>query len=208
VAPSGQAKYGVGVPIEASTPRPVAYLAGSSLYVHTEPTSFTVTIPQTLTASDTVKRVAGYIQTISETLTASDTAGRLINYVREMTELVGLSDYFAGSPAFTIPELVTIFDVLSYQLVSQGEGGGGGGGPAARRSPPARPRLRCLWSLCPPSLWRSAVRLWRGFCWRFLRLSACVEAGGGRLCGGGGGLGLGVCGVGRNRYIKACELKM
>jgi hypothetical protein len=56
VAPSGQSRYGVGVPVEATTPRPVAYLAGSSLYVHKEPTSFTVTIPQTLTASDTVNR--------------------------------------------------------------------------------------------------------------------------------------------------------
>jgi hypothetical protein len=136
VAPSGKTKYGVGVPIEASTSRPVAYLAGSSLYVHTEPTSFTVTIPQTLTASDTVNRAAGYIQTITETLTASDTAGRLINYVRDVTELVGLSDYFAGSPAFTIPELVTVFDILSYQLVSQGELGGGPAAPSQPTSPP------------------------------------------------------------------------
>ena len=141
VAPSGQAKYGVGVPIEATTPRPVAYLAGPSLYVHKEPTSFTVTIPQTLTASDTVSRRVNFLKTISETLTASDTAGRLINYVRDVTELVGLSDYFAGSPAFTIPELVTVFDVLSYQLVSQGEGGGGGGGPAAPSEPYSPPTV-------------------------------------------------------------------
>jgi hypothetical protein len=143
VAPSGQAKYGVGVPIEATTPRPVAYLAGSSLYIHTEPTSFTVTIPQTLTASDTVYRVAGYTQTITETLTASDTVDRLINYVRGVTELVGLSDYFAGSPAFTLPELVQISDIISYELVSQGEGGGGGGGggPAAPSQPAEPPSV-------------------------------------------------------------------
>jgi len=141
VAPSGEAKYGVGVPIEATTPRPVAYLAGSSLYIHTEPTSFTVTIPQTLTASDTVNRVAGYIQTISETLSASDAVGRLINYVRGMTELVGLSDYFAGSPAFTLPELVQLSDIISYELVSQGEGGGGGGGPAAPSQPAEPPSV-------------------------------------------------------------------
>jgi hypothetical protein len=200
-APSGQTKYGVGVPVEATTPRPVAYLAGSSLYVHTEPTSFTVTISrtltasdtpariphyarriaetltasdavnriqsfvrslsETLTASDTVKRVAryirtipqtltasdavnrgiGYVRTIAETMTASDTAGRLINYVISVTELVGLSDYFAGSPALTIPELVTVFDILSYQLVSQGEGGGGGGGPAAPSQPTSPPTV-------------------------------------------------------------------
>jgi hypothetical protein len=201
VAPSGQSRYGVGVPVEAATPRPVAYLAGSSLYVHTEPTSYTVTIPQTLTASDTVNRRVNFLRTITETLTgsdtvsrrinfvktitetltgsdtvsrrinfvktitealtasdtvsrrvnflktisesltASDTAGRLINYVRHVTELVGVSEYFAGSPAFTIPELVTIFDALSYQLVSQGEGGGGGGGPAAPSEPPSPPTV-------------------------------------------------------------------
>jgi hypothetical protein len=221
VAPSGWSRYGVGVPVEAATPRPVAYLAGPGLYVHTEPTSFTVTIPQTLTASDTVNRRINFLRTITETLTgsdtvsrrinflrtitetltgsdtvnrrinflrtitetltgsdtvsrrinflrtitetltgsdtvsrrinflrtiteslmASDTAGRLINYVRGVTEMVGLSDYFAGSPSFTIPELVTIFDALSYQLVSQGEGGGGGGGPAAPSEPPSPPTV-------------------------------------------------------------------
>jgi hypothetical protein len=99
------------------------------------------TIPQTLTASDAVNRGIGYVRTIAETMTASDTAGRLINYVRDVTELVGLSDYFAGSPALTIPELVTVFDVLSYQLVSQGEGGGGGGGPAAPSQPYSPPTV-------------------------------------------------------------------
>jgi hypothetical protein len=85
--------------------------------------------------------VINFLRTITESLMASDTAGRLINYVRGVTEMVGLSDYFAGSPSFTIPELVTIFDALSYQLVSQGEGGGGGGGPAAPSEPPSPPTV-------------------------------------------------------------------
>jgi hypothetical protein len=92
-----------------------------------------------MTASDTVYRVARYIQTLSETLTASDTAGRLINYVRGVTELVGMSDYFAGSPAFTIPELVQLYDILSYQLFSQGSPGGGG--PAAPSQPASPPTV-------------------------------------------------------------------
>ncbi len=132
-------RYGVGVPIEATTPRPVAYLVGSALYGHTEPTVFTVTLTQNIVISSPISKIIRYVRTLSETVTSSDTVSRDINYVREILELVGVSDYFERSPAITLPELVMISDAISYQYVSPG--GGGGGGPAAPSPPPEPPTV-------------------------------------------------------------------
>jgi hypothetical protein len=90
VAPSGQSRYGVGVPVEATTPRPVAYLAGSSLYVHKRTHilhGHHTADPRT--ASDTVSVPQGYsnpdniAETVAYRIRDHRIRYRLINYVRE-----------------------------------------------------------------------------------------------------------------------------
>ena len=133
-------RYGVGVPVEATTPRPIAYLTGSDLYVHVEPTLFTRTLGENIVISRVLSSNIGLVKTLSEMLTSLDTANRVPEYVRMPMELLGVSDYFAGFPSFTLPDVTIIFDVISYTYVSS-EGGGGGGGPAAPPPPPEPPSV-------------------------------------------------------------------
>jgi len=79
---------------------------------------FTVSLSETLTASDVLARIPNYVRVLAETLTASDSLGRLQTLARTMAETLTVSDTVARIPNYIrlITETLTASDTANRIL--------------------------------------------------------------------------------------------
>jgi hypothetical protein len=77
--------------------------------------TFTVSLTETLTASDVLARIPNYVRVLAETLTASDTLARIPNYARLIAETLTASDALARQQllARIISETLTASDTVN-----------------------------------------------------------------------------------------------
>jgi hypothetical protein len=77
--------------------------------------TFTVSLTETLTASDALARTPNYVRVLAETLTASDSLQRLQTLARTITQTLTASDTLARIPNYIrlIAETLTASDTLS-----------------------------------------------------------------------------------------------
>jgi hypothetical protein len=81
--------------------------------------TFTVSLTETLTASDALSRIPSYVRVLAETLTASDSLRRLQTLARIMSETLTASVTVARSPNYVrlIAENLIASDTASRQLL-------------------------------------------------------------------------------------------
>jgi hypothetical protein len=79
--------------------------------------TFTVSLTETLTASDALARTPNYVRVLAETLTASDSLQRLQTLARTITQTLTASDTLARIPSYIrlIAETLTASDALARQ---------------------------------------------------------------------------------------------
>jgi hypothetical protein len=77
--------------------------------------TFTVSLTETLTASDALARIPKYVRVLAETLTASDTVARIANYARRIAENLIASDTASRQLLITriISETLAASDTLT-----------------------------------------------------------------------------------------------
>jgi hypothetical protein len=77
--------------------------------------TFTVSLAETLTASDALVRIPSYVRVLAETLTASDSLRRLQTLARTMAETLTESDTIARIPNYVRPiaETITASDAIT-----------------------------------------------------------------------------------------------
>jgi hypothetical protein len=77
--------------------------------------TFTVSLTETLTASDALARIPNYVRVLAETLTASDTVARIANYARRIAENLIASDTASRQLLITriISETLAASDTLT-----------------------------------------------------------------------------------------------
>jgi hypothetical protein len=78
---------------------------------------FTVSLSETLTASDALAGIPNYVRVLAETLTASDSLSRLQTLARTITQTLTASDTLARIPRYIrlIAETLTASDTLARQ---------------------------------------------------------------------------------------------
>lgn len=105
-----------------------------------------IALSETLNAIDTGARFLGFTAQLAEALTTTEVISQIHNHVINVIENIGSSEFFAGLPNYLLPEILTATDTLTSSLFKASPGGGGGGGggfvpPPTTPEPPPPPEI-------------------------------------------------------------------